>query len=94
MNAAVYGEKRDYDRYLGNTSDCLVVNWVAYPFYIAAVAWPGAIWLPLATMFFGFPCDRSRHPDEYPQEGLVQPRPCHRRAVASADRHLLRLVRQ
>lgn len=43
LNAAFYGEKKDYDRYPGNQRNCLMVNLLAYPFYIAAIAWPGAI---------------------------------------------------
>lgn len=54
LNAAFYGEKTDYDRFPGNQRNCLIVNMLAYPFYLAAILWPGAIWLGLATMFFGF----------------------------------------
>lgn len=55
INAVMYGERRDYDRYPGNMQSMLLVNTVgAYIFYIAAIIFPQAIWLGLATMFFGF----------------------------------------
>ena len=55
INAVMYGERRDDDRYPGNMQSMLIVNTVgAYAFYVAAIALPQAIWLGLATMFFGF----------------------------------------
>lgn len=54
INIATYGETKDYDRYPGNTLSMVIVNTVAWFVYVAAVVFPGAIWLGLATMFFGF----------------------------------------
>lgn len=54
LNAALYGEKRDYDRFPGNALNASIVNTGAYVFYLAAIVFSHAIWLGLATMFFGF----------------------------------------
>ena len=54
LNVAFYGEKKDYDRYPGNKQNCMAVNTLAYPFYIAPIVYPDLIWLGLATMLFGF----------------------------------------
>jgi hypothetical protein len=54
LNAVLYGEKRDYDRFPGNKQSSLWVNLLAYPFYIAAFVFPNLIWLGLAQIFFGF----------------------------------------
>jgi hypothetical protein len=54
INIATYGEKKHYDRYPGNTLSIVIVNTVAWFVYAAAILFPQAIWLGLATMFFGF----------------------------------------
>lgn len=54
INIATYGEKQLYDRYPGNTLSMVVVNTTAWVVYAAAIAFPNAIWLGLAIMFFGF----------------------------------------
>lgn len=54
INIATYGETTRYDRYPGNALSIAVVNTGAWFVYAAAIAFPGAIWLGLATMFFGF----------------------------------------
>lgn len=55
INALMYGERKRYDRYPGNKLSMLLVNTVgAYTFYLAAVLFPGTIWLGLAVAYFGF----------------------------------------
>ncbi|KAJ9149888.1 hypothetical protein NKR23_g4177 [Pleurostoma richardsiae] len=54
INAVLYGEKKDYDRYPGNKMSMVWVNTLAYPFYVAAIVYPDKIWLGLAQSFFGF----------------------------------------
>jgi Protein of unknown function with HXXEE motif len=54
LNRLFYGEKQDYDRYPGNKQSCLVINALAYPFYIVPIFFPNLIWWGLATMFVGF----------------------------------------
>lgn len=54
LNVVFYGEKRDYDRYPGNRQNAMIVNTLAYPFYLAPIVFPDLIWLGLAQMFFGF----------------------------------------
>jgi hypothetical protein len=54
INVALYGEKKDYDRYPGNKQSSMLVNSLAYPFFIAPVVFPNLIWLGLAQVFFGF----------------------------------------
>ena len=54
FNVIINGEKVAPDRFPQNSNLAMVVNVaLAYPFYIAAILFPGAIWLGLATMFFG-----------------------------------------
>ncbi len=54
FNIIINGEKEAPDRYPQNSHLAMVVNvWLAYPFYIAPILFPNAIWLGLATMFFG-----------------------------------------
>lgn len=54
INIATYGELKLYDCYPGNTLSMVIVNTVAWFVYVAAIVFPNAIWLGLATMFFGF----------------------------------------
>lgn len=54
LNTAFYGEKKAYDRFPGNKQNCMIVNTLAYPFYILPIYIPEQIWLGLATMYFGF----------------------------------------
>jgi hypothetical protein len=54
LNRVFYGEKKDYDRFPGNKQSCLLINALAYPFYIVPIFFPNLIWWGLATMFFGF----------------------------------------
>lgn len=55
INGAMYGERTAYDRYPGNKLSMTLVNTAAaYPFYILPILFPGAVWLGLAVMFFGF----------------------------------------
>ncbi|MEX3617099.1 HXXEE domain-containing protein [Paenibacillus glucanolyticus] len=55
FNVIMNGEKEAPDRYPQNSQLAMVVNVVlAYPFYMAAIIFPDAIWLGLATMYFGF----------------------------------------
>lgn len=54
LNRVFYGETKDYDRYPGNQFNGMIVNFLAYPFYLAPVVFPHLIWLGLAQMFFGF----------------------------------------
>ncbi|AGP29932.1 HXXEE domain-containing protein [Corynebacterium terpenotabidum] len=54
LNAAFYGETKDYDRYPGNAFNASIVNTSAYVFYGLAIIFPQFVWLGLATMFFGF----------------------------------------
>jgi len=54
INIATYDELVLYDRYPGNTLSMVVVNTTAWVIYAAAIMFPGAIWLGLATMYFGF----------------------------------------
>lgn len=54
LNAAFYGEKKDYDRYPGNKQSCMLVNTLAYPFYLLSIFNQDIVWLGLATMIFGF----------------------------------------
>lgn len=54
FNVIINGETEAPDRFPQNSNLAMVVNVVlAYPFYIAAILFPGALWLGLATMFFG-----------------------------------------
>lgn len=54
FNIMMNGETKTPDRFPQNANLAMVVNvFLAYPFYIAAIVFPGAIWLGLATMFFG-----------------------------------------
>lgn len=54
INAVMYGERKDYDRYPGNKQSCMIVNtFAAYPFYIIAFYFSEYIWLGLAVIFFG-----------------------------------------
>ena len=54
FNVIMNGETQAPDRFPQNSHLAMVVNVaLAYPFYIAAILFPGAIWLGLATMFFG-----------------------------------------
>jgi len=54
LNAVFFGEKKDYDRYPGNKQSCMLVNTLAWLFYITPIFFPEYIWWGLATMFFGF----------------------------------------
>ena len=54
FNVIMNGETQAPDRFPQNSNLAMVVNVpLAYSFYIAALLFPGAIWLGLATMFFG-----------------------------------------
>lgn len=53
INAAMYGEKKLYDRYPGNKQSCMLVNILAYPFFILPILFPDLIWLGLAQIYFG-----------------------------------------
>ena len=54
FNVIINGETEAPDRFPQNSHLAMIVNVaLAYPFYIAAILFPGAIWLGLATMFFG-----------------------------------------
>ena len=54
FNVIMNGETKAPDRFPQNSNLAMVVNVaLAYPFYIAAILFSGAIWLGLATMFFG-----------------------------------------
>lgn len=52
INKANFGEKVHFRNYPGNMQSSMIVNHLAYVFYIAAIIWPQFIWLGLATMFF------------------------------------------
>lgn len=52
INKANFGEKIKFRNYPGNMQSSMIVNNLAYVFYIAAIIWPQLIWLGLATMFF------------------------------------------
>lgn len=52
INKANLGEKIKFRNYPGNMQSSMIVNNLAYVFYIAAIIWPQLIWLGLATMFF------------------------------------------
>ncbi len=54
FNVIMNGETKAPDRFPQNSNLAMIVNVaLAYPFYLAAILFPGAIWLGLATMFFG-----------------------------------------
>ena len=54
FNIIINGETEAPDRFPQNSNLAMVVNvLLAYSFYIAAILFPGAIWLGLATIFFG-----------------------------------------
>ena len=54
FNVIINGETEAPDRFPQNSNLAMIVNVpLAYSFYIAAVLFPGAIWLGLATIFFG-----------------------------------------
>ena len=54
FNVIINGETQAPDRFPQNSNLAMIVNVpLAYSFYIAAILFPGAIWLGLATMFFG-----------------------------------------
>ena len=50
----MYGGKKEYDRYPGNTANGALINVLGIAFFLAATIFPQAIWLGLATMLFGF----------------------------------------
>ena len=52
INRYFYGEKDNYRAFPGNWNSVMVVNLSAYVFYVLALAFPGLVWLGLATMFF------------------------------------------
>jgi hypothetical protein len=52
INKANFNEKVNYRTYPGNMNSSMIVNTLAYVFYIAAIIWPQLIWLGLGTMFF------------------------------------------
>ncbi len=52
INRYFWGEKDNYRAFPGNWASVTVVNLSAYVFYILALAFPGLVWLGLATMFF------------------------------------------
>ena len=52
INKANFGEKINYRNYPGNMQSSMIVNNLAYVFYIAAIIFPEFIWLGLGTMFF------------------------------------------
>ena len=54
LNRVLYGETKDYDRFPINNQTRLVINGLAYPFYIVPIFFPNLISWALATMFFGF----------------------------------------
>lgn len=55
INAVMYGERKNYERFPGNKLSMFLVNVPgAYIFYIAAIIFPDAIWYGLGVMFFGF----------------------------------------
>ena len=54
FNIAVLGERQVPERYPANENQILITNvFLAYTFYIAAIVWPGLIWLGLAQVLFG-----------------------------------------
>ena len=54
FNIIMNGETKAPDRFPQNSHLAMIVNVpLAYSFYLAAILFPGAIWLGLATMFFG-----------------------------------------
>ena len=94
LNVAFYGEKRDFDRYPGNKQNCMLVNSLAYLFYVVPIVFPQLVWLGLAMMFFGF-FQVLGHGITMNVKGktLVQPGPGHRSLAAPADWDLLHQVR-
>lgn len=52
INKANFDEKVNFRRFPGNMQSAMIVNNLAYIFYIAAIIWPQLIWLGLGTMFF------------------------------------------
>jgi len=50
----MYGGKKDYDRYPINAANGALINIAGFVFYLGAIVFPHAIWLGVATMFFGF----------------------------------------
>ena len=52
INKANFNEKINFRSFPGNIQSSMIVNNLAYIFYIAAIIWPQFIWLGLATMFF------------------------------------------
>jgi len=54
FNIAVLGQRQVPERYPLNTNQVLMTNvFLAYTFYIAAIAWPGLIWLGIPQVLFG-----------------------------------------
>ncbi len=55
FNVIFNGEEQTPDRYPQNSNLAMIVNvCLAYPLYILPILFPDAIWLGLASIFFGF----------------------------------------
>lgn len=52
INLAIYGYNDNFRHYPGNWHSCMLVNLLAYIFYLAAFLLPHCVWLGMATMLF------------------------------------------